>query len=114
MARTALQEYREAWKIAHIYTEEELRTLRAPDNVHLAVDAMDGVSFSDAESHRGDHGFSLREKEAKVLFCLNGPGVKKGLRLEKMHVTDIAPTLAEYLSLSLPDTDGHALNGIFD
>ena len=113
-AREAIQKNREKWKIAHIYEEGELRALHAPPHVRLAVDAMPGVSFAEGAGHRGDHGFSLREKEARVLFCLSGPGVKKGKVIPQMELVDIAPTLAQYLRLSLPGTDGRALDGIFE
>lgn len=113
-ARQTLIANRAEWHIAHIYDDAELRALHAPGHVHLAVDAMEGTHYTDTEGHLGDHGFSLREPEARVLFLLSGPGVRQGMRIPRMELVDIAPTLARYLDLSLPGTDGHALNDIFD
>lgn len=113
-AKEALLKNREKWKIASVFGEEELRALHAPASVHLAVDAAAGAVFSEKGGHRADHGFSLREEEARVLFCLSGPGVKKGVRIPQMDLVDIAPTLAQSLRIPLPGTDGRALQGIFE
>jgi arylsulfatase A-like enzyme len=38
-----------------------------------------------------------------------GYGIRPGTHLDRISNTDIAPTLAELLGVSLPNTDGHAL-----
>ena len=106
-ARRVLEENREAWGIDRILGESELRELRAPRDVHLAVDALPGHCFIDeAGETRGEHGFGLNCPQARVLWWLCGPGVKKGLRLSEARVTDVAPTLAHALGLSLPGAEG--------
>ena len=114
-ARQALEENREAWGVGRILGEPELRALRAPLNVHLAVDALPGHCFIDEpEETRGEHGFSLDCPQARTLLWLKGPGVKQGFRLQEADLVDIAPTLAKALGLSLPQAEGKALEEVFE
>ncbi len=43
-----------------------------------------------------------------------GPGVKKGLRIPRRPIVDIAPTCARLLGLELPYADGKAIEELFD
>ncbi len=114
-ARQALEENREAWGVGRILGEPELRALRAPLNVHLAVDALPGHCFIDEpEETRGEHGFSLDCPQARTLLWLKGPGVKRGFRLQEADLVDIAPTLAKAMGLSLPQAEGKALEEVFE
>ena len=115
MARHALEENREAWGVARIFGEAELRAMRAPENVRLAVDALPGHCYIDEpEETRGEHGFSLDCPQARTLLWLKGPGIKRGFRLPKADLVDIAPTLAKALNLSLPQAEGKALEEVFE
>ena len=114
-ARRVLEENREAWGIGNIFGEQELRALRTPKDVHLAVDALPGHCFIDQPGKtRGEHGFSLDCPQARTLLWLKGPGVKRGFRLKEADLVDIAPTLAKALDLSLPEAEGKALDAVFD
>ncbi len=114
-ARHALEENREAWGVARIFGEAELRAMRAPENVRLAVDALPGHCYIDEpEETRGAHGFSLDCPQARTLLWLKGPGIKRGFRLPKADLVDIAPTLAKALNLSLPQAEGKALEEVFE
>ena len=114
-ARRALEANREAWGIGRIFGEDELRAMRAPETVRLAVDALPGHCFIDrAEETFGEHGFSLDCPQARTLLWLKGPGVKRGFRLKEADLVDIAPTLAKALDLSLPRADGKALENVFN
>ena len=112
-ALAALQKNQAKWHIAHIYSDEELRSLHAPKNVHLAVEAEKGFRFSDGEEtgepHIGDHGFSLDRSGGRTLLWMAGKPFKKNIELDEAEIVDIAPTLAHALQLSLPNTDGHVL-----
>ena len=46
-ARDALEAHQAEWGIHTIYDEETLKALHAPENVHLAVDALPGHCFLD-------------------------------------------------------------------
>ena len=41
-----------------------------------------------------------------------GYGIRPGAHIDRVSNTDVAPTLAELLGVSLPDTDGHVLKEI--
>lgn len=114
-AKRALWDHQTEWHIARIIDGDALKALRLPSSVVLAVDAEDGYEFIDGQSsHRGDHGFPLTEPEADTLFFLKGPGIPKGKELPSMNIVDIAPTLANRLGLSMPDTDGRILSQIWE
>ncbi len=113
-ARKCLQENKELFRIGHIYGKEELTALHAPKNVSLAVDAAPGVRFGEsAEGHLGDHGFAADAPEAKTLWWLAGPGVRRGATLPEARVVDIAPTLAYAMKLRLPDAQGRVIGEAF-
>ena len=114
-ARQALQAHQEAWGIAKIYGEQELRAMNAPADVHLAVDALPGCCYTDEEEETfGEHGFGLGCPEARTFFCLSGPGVKRGAALPPMNLVDIAPTLAHAMGWSLPDAQGVVRKEVFE
>ena len=110
LAKATLLAHQKEWHIAHIYDEEELRQMRAPKDVHLAVEAEDGCCFIDKEEATyGEHGFSLHYPEAQVLLLLCGRPFRQNHTLPRAHVTDIAPTLAHIMGWHMPDTDGTVL-----
>lgn len=113
-ARQALEENREKWGVGRIFGDAELRALRAPENVRLAVDALPGHCFIDEAGETfGEHGFSLDCPQARTLLWLKGPGIRRGFRLPGAELVDIAPTLARALGLSLPQAEGKALEDVF-
>ena len=113
-ARDALEAHQAEWGIQTIYDEEMLEALHAPENVHLAVDALPGHCFIDRqEATFGEHGFGLDCPQARTLLWLSGPGIHIGRRIEEANLIDIAPTLAKALGLSLPDAEGKILEEAF-
>ncbi len=44
----------------------------------------------------------------------SGPGVRRGLRIPRRPIVDIAPTCAKLLGLDLPDTDGTAVDELIE
>ena len=114
-ARRALVEHQKEWRIASILDREAIAAMQGPAHVQLAVEAEAGACFIDREEKAfGEHGFSIHCPQAQTFFLLAGPGVKKGYTLEKGHLTDIAPTLAQALSLSLPQAQGTPFQEIFE
>ena len=113
-AKAVLEQHRADWSIAHIYEDEELRALHAPQDVHLAVEALPGHSFmEDMEEVRGEHGFGLQCPQARTLWWLSGPGIRKDVRLPEADLVDIAPTLAQALGLALPQAQGRPVSNVF-
>ncbi len=113
-ARDALEAHQAEWGIHTIYDEETLKALHAPENVHLAVEALPGSCFIDRqEATFGEHGFGLDCPQARTLLWLSGPGIHIGRRMAEANLIDIAPTIAKALGLSLPDAEGKILNETF-
>ena len=113
-ARDALEAHQAEWGIHTIYDEETLKALHAPENVHLAVEALPGHCFIDKqEATFGEHGFGLDCPQARTLLWLSGPGIHIGRRMAEANLIDIAPTIAKALGLSLPDAEGKILNEAF-
>ena len=114
LARQALRAHQEEWGISRILEEEELRRLHAPGHVHLAVDAQQGVCFTDKEGEtRGEHGFSLDAPQARTLWWLAGPGIRRGEEMKEADLVDIAPTLARALGIQLPQAQGRVREEVF-
>ncbi len=111
-----LSDHKEEYSLSHVHSREELRELRAPKEVLLAVEAMPGVEIlesADMQPHRANHGFGLHHPGARTLLWLSGPMFKQNARLEKAHVVDIAPTLAEAAGLYFPPCEGRVLKETF-
>lgn len=102
--------------IRQVYTRQDLRRMKAPEGVLLAVDAVDGVEFVDnldADAHAANHGFGPELPGAKCLLWMSGPPFLRGARLREAHVVDIAPTLAQAVRLELPQAQGRVLREAF-
>lgn len=113
-ARNALEAHRAEWGIKQIFGAEELKALRAPEHVKLAVDALQGFCYIDRQEETfGEHGFGLDCPQARTLLWLSGPGFRIGRRIREADLVDIAPTLAKALGLSLPDAEGKPLEEAF-
>ena len=113
-ARRVLEEKGAEWGVGRIFGDQELRALHAPGDVHLAVDALPGHCFIDRPGKTyGEHGFSLDCPQARTLWYLAGPGVKKGVTLPEENLVNIAPTLAQLMGLSLPEAQGRAVREAF-
>jgi predicted AlkP superfamily pyrophosphatase or phosphodiesterase len=85
----------------------------------LVLFAKPGYAFKDdsaaespvAESkgYLGTHGYPASDPELDGMFIAWGCGIKPGARLERISNTDVAPTVAELLSLQLPNVEGRVL-----
>lgn len=76
----------------------------------LVLDAKEGFSFSSdvegkwssASSQKGTHGFAPDRPEMHAALIAAGPGIERGSR-GIMRMTDIAPLVARFLGLEMPD-----------
>ncbi|MCR5824490.1 MAG: alkaline phosphatase family protein [Lachnospiraceae bacterium] len=115
--RTFLEENSSELHIKYILKNEELRKIRAPREVVLAVQAEDGYGYVDRNcecDHLGDHGFGLEAPGAKTLLWLVGGPFKKGVKIGGADIVDIAPTIAEVMGLAMDDCDGKAISEAFE
>ncbi len=111
-AAAYLEEHKDELKIKYILRDEDLRKIRAPKDIKLAVQAEEGFGYVDRNcecDHLGDHGFGLEAPEARTLLWLVGGPFKAGARIDEAEIVDIAPTIAEVMGLSMPDCDGRVL-----
>ena len=84
----------------------------------LVLEAAEGFMFSaslegpvvEATSERGAHGYPPERVELRASLIMSGAHIKRGHKLGVVDMTDVAPTVAKLLSLSLPGAEGHALD----
>lgn len=108
--------------IRNIYTRDELKKERTMPDADFAADAEAGFKFdNDAEgplhkpstvendywkTYRGTHGFHPSHIEMNSCFFIKGEGVPKKREIRGMKLIDVAPTLAGFMDITLPDADG--------
>jgi hypothetical protein len=112
--------------ISRVFTEPEARTGEGLGGSFSFVLETDGyTSFgdgwkrpivknldaSDYRYGRATHGY-LPEKGPQPLLVAKGPDIRKGVTLEKAHLTDEAPTYAKILGVELPDAQGRVIEEI--
>lgn len=74
----------------------------------LAVETLpDGVAL-------GAHGYLNTDPDLRAIFVASGAGVKRGAPLGVIHNLDVAPTIAAWLGLQMPNIEGHVLSGIVE
>ncbi|OAM90720.1 hypothetical protein AW736_06665 [Termitidicoccus mucosus] len=88
----------------------------------VMLSAKDGYAFSARVNRssviykisdtKGAHGYLPDSQKLKACFVAWGAGIKAGVTLGEINNTDVAPTGASLLGLSLPDTDGRVLDEI--
>lgn len=91
---------------------------RNPQAPSLLLTAKDGYSFGSGiagpeiipqAQATGSHGYLHTNPLMDGILVGRGAGVRKGVRLERVRNTDVAPTLARLMGLTLPQTDGRVL-----
>ncbi len=97
-----------------ILDRERITQLGGSDRWQLVLDAREGFDFSSAATDgwsvaskkRGDHGYSPDRPDLYASLILDGPGLVRTGDLGVVHMTAVAPTLAQYLDLRLaPEAD---------
>jgi predicted AlkP superfamily pyrophosphatase or phosphodiesterase len=89
---------------------------RAPDMLLFAKmgcifgdTAAGDLPFREKPERKGSHGHDPNFPELHATFIASGVGIKPGVNLGAISNIDVAPTLAQLLSVPLPDTDGKPL-----
>lgn len=93
---------------------------RMPD---VVLSAKSGYSFSDTAGGEmtltpkspgllGTHGYDPNQPDMHAAFVAWGAGIQRGAVVEKIENTDVAPTMAALLGLSMKDVDGKAVETI--
>lgn len=103
--------------VDHIF-DASVMTGREPYDFDYVIEMKEGFSVSNAYGEaepvqevptRATHGY-LARKGAQPLAVFAGPGIKKGAVLEGARLWDLAPTIAKWMGVELPEADGKALD----
>lgn len=101
--------------IGRIYSRDEIAQRGGDAHAILALEPEPGVyfgpkltSYETAAPKRGMHGYDPERAEMQASLLWRAPGVEPGVR-HGTRLVDIAPTVAHWLGLSLPASDGKVL-----
>lgn len=106
--KRAIQQVRATGSVADIVDRKKLRLLGADPDAALILDAARGFTFSDrtegplvreSDSDRGAHGHLPSQPGLEACFVAVGPGIRRGKNLRRIHLTQVAPTLAKILNV---------------
>jgi predicted AlkP superfamily pyrophosphatase or phosphodiesterase len=92
--------------------EERMADLVLAASEGYAFDAAatgDAVTDVASGATPGAHGYLNTDPDMHAIFIASGAGVKRDAALKSVRTIDIAPTIAHWLSLKLPDVDGRVL-----
>lgn len=99
--------------IGRIYSHEEIVEFGGDPAAFMAVEASPGFQFgsgfagdySAPPMYKATHGYDPRRPELKASLIVAGPNVTHGT-IKAARLIDIGPTIASWLALSMPNTDG--------
>jgi predicted AlkP superfamily pyrophosphatase or phosphodiesterase len=101
--------------IARILRQPEIQAIGGDPTAFLALEAELGTSFAGSKTdydtpppYAATHGYAPEHPEMQASLLLFGPNVPHGA-LSAARLIDIAPTVAAWLGLDLPGTDGKPL-----
>lgn len=80
------------------------------------VDGVDGAAVESlpAGVTLGAHGYLNTDPDLRAVFIAAGAGVVRGARLGVVSPLDVAPTVAAWLGLRMPNVDGRVLTEIVE
>jgi predicted AlkP superfamily pyrophosphatase or phosphodiesterase len=102
--------------IAHVYSPEEIKELGGDPAAMLAIEAVMGTHmvkscsgpYADKATDAAVHGYDPRRPELHAAMLFFGKNVPHG-SIPDARLIDVAPTIASWLGLSMPDVDGKPL-----
>ena len=102
--------------IGRIYERDEIRALGGDPAAVLALEAADDYQFGPGcagdyatpPAYTATHGFDPNRPEMRASLVILGPGIAHG-KIQNARLIDIAPTIAEWLGLSMPNVEGTPL-----
>ncbi len=109
-------------QLYRIIDKEQLATLGGSRDAAFGLEAEPGYMFLGITTGefvrkaplKGNHGSLPEKPEMRTGFLAAGRGIKKGVVLDTIHLTDVAPTVAELLGLEMKNTDGRVLKEILE
>jgi predicted AlkP superfamily pyrophosphatase or phosphodiesterase len=102
--------------IARLYESAEIRQLGGDPEAFLFLGAGAEFQFGSGclgdyrvpSKYRASHGFDPRDEDMRASLLMVGPGIPHGT-ISEARLIDIAPTIAKWLGLELPEAEGTAL-----
>jgi predicted AlkP superfamily pyrophosphatase or phosphodiesterase len=102
--------------IRAIWSRDSLRALGGDPRALWAIDMNEGyytnLGFRGEllfARSGGGHGYDPRRPELHAFFLAAGPGIRPGTRIGVIRQTDIGPTVAKILGLTLENVEGRPL-----
>lgn len=100
----------------------KLDAVGADPNVQLALTGLHGTSFgAKAEKLvepfskvKGTHGFYPDHQQIRTGFVAFGPGLRKGVLIKEMNMTDVAPVISKLAGLEMTGMDGKLHTEMFE
>lgn len=113
--------------IEEIFTSEEAKEMGADSNCFAMIEAKRGYYFLEetkvltesvfeTKNHKmlAIHGCLNTKEENYTFFAATGRGIKKGARVEAMHLWDEGPTIAKLMGSHIPGADGRVITEILE
>jgi len=102
--------------IGRVYESDEIKAIGGDPEAFLALEAAPGYQMGPGYSgeyvapsiYRATHGYDPRRPEMRASLLLYGPNVPHGT-ITGARLVDIAPTIAAWLGLPMPNVDGRPL-----
>jgi hypothetical protein len=121
-ARDALARAAQASGAFRVLSADEMISAGADPEAWFGLEAEPGFLFVDDASGellrpaavRGAGGYVVAGSAFDPGFAAWGRGIRRGIRIPVMRQTDVAPTLARLLGLTLEQAEGRALVGVLE
>jgi arylsulfatase A-like enzyme len=100
-----------------VVDESKMAAVGADPHSPLALTGLNGTTFGGGtkvlvapfDKVRGTHGFYPDHKQIQTGFVAYGPGLKKGVIIPVMNMTDVAPLVVRLSGIELPGMQGKLL-----
>jgi hypothetical protein len=120
LARRALDQIAKISGAFRVVSADEMLALGADPDAWFGLEAEPGFLIGDdvrgpllrGTTARAGWGYLPGRREMDAGFVAFGTGLARGVRVPEMRQTDVAPTLAPLLALSLDRPDGRVLVGV--
>ena len=80
---------------------------------HNSTQESEPVTDVTADTYAGHHGYPNSDPDMDGVFFAWGHGIQPGTKLPRINNTDVAPTVARALGVTLPNVEGRVLEEIF-